>query len=96
MQHSRTRLLSGLSVALMGLALSACATTAVKNPPGIAASAGFGDAVRHNIEIQAVAPTEAQKNDRMIPADPDRRRKALENYKNDEVPEPKAVNTAPG
>ena len=96
MRHSKHTRLFTLTGAAWSVALTGCATTAVKAPPGVAASANFGDAVRHNIEMQAVAPSETQKNDRVIPADPDRRRKALENYKNDEVPAPVVVNTAPG
>lgn len=95
MQRSKSLIFSGLAYPVLCLTLGGCATTAVQTH-GPIASAGFGDAVRHNIELQAVPPTDAQKQDRTIPADPDRRKLALENYKNNEVPDPVAVQTAGG
>lgn len=66
-------------------ALSACATTQPALQNG---SSEFGDAVRHNIAAQAVAPTAKQKADTFIPADATKRAKARENYRNGETPEP--------
>jgi len=76
--------------ALSLLALSACATTqpAMKN-----SSSEFGQAVRHNIAVQAVAPTPEQKADTYIPADATKRAKARENYRKGETPEPQPITT---
>ena len=72
------------------IALSACATTepALQNH-----SSEFGKAVRQNIAAQTVAPTAAQKANTFIPADPTKRSKARENYRNGETPEPVAITT---
>ena len=67
------------------LALSACATT---QPALQSGSSEFGDAVRHNIAAHAVTPTAEQKADTFIPADPTKRAKARENYRNGVTPEP--------
>ena len=53
----------------------------------------FGSAVKHNIAAQAVPPTETQKNNRFIPADPARRDLARDRYKADEVETPVPTNT---
>ena len=57
------------------LALSACAVT---HPP-------LGDAMTHNTNIQAIAPTPEQKNNTFIPADSTRQKLARDAYRNGEV-----------
>lgn len=72
------------------MTLSACATT---QPAMQSGSSGFGDAVRHNIAAQAIAPTSEQKANTFIPADPTKRAKARENYRKGVTPEPKPITT---
>ena len=63
--------------------LGACASTADAHTAGL--DAGFGEAVRHNIAAQAVAPTEQQKANRYIPPNTQRQRLAVETYEAGEV-----------
>jgi len=72
------------------LTLSACATT---TPAQQNHSAEFGQAVKHNMAAQAVAPTPEQKANTFIPADPAKRAKARENYRTGETPEPQPIRT---
>jgi len=72
------------------ITLSACATT---KPALQTGSAEFGNAVRHNIAVQAVAPTPEQKANTFIPADATKRAKARENYRKGETAEPQPITT---
>lgn len=72
------------------IALSACATT---QPAMKSGSSEFGNAVRHNIAAQTVAPTAEQKANTFIPADATKRAKARENYRNGETPDPQTITT---
>lgn len=72
------------------IALSSCATTQPALQNG---SSEFGNAVRQNIAVQAVAPTPEQKANTFIPADATKRAKARENYRNGETPEPQPITT---
>jgi len=72
------------------ITLSACATT---KPALHSGTSDFGNAVRHNIAVQVVAPTPEQKNNTFIPADATKRAKARENYRNGETPEPQPITT---
>jgi len=72
------------------MALSACATT---QPALKSGSSEFGDAVRHNMAVQTVAPTAEQKANTFIPADATKRAKARENYRNGETAVPKPITT---
>ncbi len=71
-----------------GLALlGACATnTAAPSPT-------YASAVKHNISVHAVPPTDAQKQNTFIPADRDRKALAKKRYEADEVEKPTPVNT---
>lgn len=75
-------------IAILGL--SACATTKPALQNG---SPEFGEAIRHNIAAQAVAPTPEQKANTFIPADATKRAKARENYRNGNTPEPTPITT---
>jgi len=79
-----------ISLGLCALSLSACATT---EPALHIQSSAFGQAVRHNIAVHAIAPTAEQKTDTYIPADSTRRAKARENYRKGETPEPRRITT---
>lgn len=92
MQHNRNKPRLFTCLAVGACLLAGCATTTSTH--GITHSAAFGDAVRHNIAAQTVAPTDAQKNNTVIPVDPDKRALALKNYKENTVPEPSAVATS--
>jgi len=70
--------------------LSACATT---KPALKSGSSEFGNAVRHNMAAQAIAPTPEQKANTFIPADATKRAKARENYRNGETPDPQPTTT---
>ena len=70
--------------------LSGCAST---QPALSGASDSFGAAVTHNIAVQAIAPSAAQKANTHIPANPKRRTAARENYENGTTPEPKTTET---
>ncbi len=72
------------------LSLSACATT---TPAAKAHAPTFGQAVKHNMAAQAVAPTPEQKANTFIPADPAKRAKARENYRTGETPDPVPIRT---
>jgi len=72
------------------LGLSACVTT---QPALQAHSANFGQAKANNTAVHAVVPTPEQKANTYIPADRDRREKARERYKKDEVKEPRSLRT---
>lgn len=52
----------------------------------------FGDAVKANTQAHAVTPTQAQKANTYIPADPDRAAIARKNYREGTVKEPIAIN----
>lgn len=63
--------------------LSACAVT---YPP-------LGDAMTHNINAQAIAPSPEQKANTFIPADITRQKLARDAYKKGEVEELKTLRT---
>jgi len=67
------------------LTLSACATT---QPSMKAGQPHFGDAKKHNVAAQAIAPTAEQKETPFIPATAARRRLARDKYEKGEVTEP--------
>jgi type IV pilus biogenesis protein CpaD/CtpE len=92
MQHNRNKACILTCLAAGACLFGGCATTASTH--GITHSATFGDAVRQNITAQTVAPTDLQKNNTVIPVDPDKRALALKNYKENTVPEPSAVATS--
>ena len=54
----------------------------------------MGAAVKANINAQAVIPTDAQKSNTFIPADPTRSSAARENYRQNTIPEPERINQA--
>ncbi len=66
---------------LSAASLSACATLETTDPM-------HGQAVRHNIAVQAVAPTPEQKENTYIRPDAQRMSAARERYRKDEVEEP--------
>jgi len=74
------------------LGLTACATTSTQ-PALHAHSAHFGQAVKANIEAQAIKPTPEQKADTYIPVDATKRATARDNYRKGETPEPRPVTT---
>ncbi|WP_409432907.1 hypothetical protein ACJ3XI_11960 [Litorimonas sp. RW-G-Af-16] len=73
--------------------LSACATS---QPAMQAGSTHFGDAVRHNMSAQAVAPTDKQKADTFIPPNSKRRRLAIDTYEAGETEDPRELMTTGG
>lgn len=52
-------------------------------------NSNLGAAVDANIAMHSVAPTAAQKANTFIPADPVRTQKARQNYRDNNVPDPK-------
>ncbi len=74
------------------LVLGACATA--PNPSTTATSEAFGSAVKHNIRVHAVAPTQEQKQNTYIPADRSRQDLARKRYREDDVEAPEGVNTS--
>ena len=78
------------SVIASALMIPACATTG--NAP---ATTQFllGNAVKSNIEAQAVPVDAADKENTYIPADPRRQKLAIERFQKDEVEKPESVNT---
>jgi len=67
--------MKSLLVLLPIFGLSACAVT---QPP-------LGDAMAHNTQLQAIAPTPEQKENTFIPADSERQRLARDAYRKGEV-----------
>lgn len=67
--------------------LGGCATNTMETSPT------YSSAVKHNISVHAVAPTDAQKQNTFIPADRERKALAKKKYQADEVEEPTPVNT---
>ena len=86
MKH-KTILISLLTSAAI---LSGCAPT---QPALSNGTDNFGAAIAHNISAQAIAPSEAQKANTHIPANPKRRAAARENYENGTTPDPKTTET---
>ena len=79
-------------VATPVLLLAACQTAAPAVEPELHAE--WGSAVRHNIQAQAIVPTEAERNNRFIPSDRAVRTRALKNYREGTVPEPEPISTS--
>ncbi len=66
----------------------------VSTQPALTGPSGsFGAAIGHNIDVQAIAPSAAQKSNTHIPANPKRRAAARENYENGTTPEPQTTET---
>ena len=72
-----------LLLALPMLSLSACAVT---HPP-------LGEAMTHNTNIQAIAPSPEQKENTYIPADSARQKLARSAYRKGEVKELEKLRT---
>ena len=75
--------------ALVSLAACQTSTPALES----SLSEGFGDAVRQNIEVHAIAPTPASKADTYIPADASVQQRARQAYRDGEVEEPRQLRT---
>jgi len=76
-----------LILLLSAVSLGACATDTA------APSYTFGSAIKHNVAVQTVAPTDEQKQNTYIRPNAERMAAARERYKKDEVEEPADLST---